>query len=132
MNKHLRTAEILANLLDNRFKLFGIRFGLSAIIGLLPEIGDMIDAFMSLYLVWIAVQLKVPSGKIAQMLVNIGINFVIGLVPVLGDATYVLRRGNLRNLKIIQDFVANEGAMATSNSAIRPTSISRVSSGASS
>ena len=106
MNKHLKFATLLANALDNTFSIGGIRFGFAALINVIPGIGDFIDVFLSLYLVWIARQLKVPQIRIAQMLWNILISFLIGLVPVVGDVTYLFRRANLRNLGILKKYAA--------------------------
>ena len=104
MNQHLKNATVLANLLDNQFSLAGIRFGFAAFLDLIPGIGDAIDALLSLYLVYIAIQMKIPFYRIVQMLANIGINFLIGLVPIIGDAAYILRRVNMKNLRILQKY----------------------------
>lgn len=104
MRTHLRAASVLAHLLDNRFQIGKVRFGAGVMIGLIPVVGDIIDAILALYLVWIAVRIRIPSTKIAQMLGNILINFVIGQIPVIGDATYVLRKANIKNLKILQRY----------------------------
>lgn len=104
MDRHLQTAEAFANLLDNQFSVFGIRFGANAVLDLVPEVGDFIAAMLSLYLIWIAVQMKVPFYRIAQMLFNIGLNFVIGLIPIIGDAAYIFRKANMKNLAILQKY----------------------------
>jgi hypothetical protein len=101
---HYKTAEALANLLDNQVNFLGIRFGLAAVINLIPGFGDVLDALLSFYIVWIAVQMRIPSPKIGQMIANIIINFLIGLIPVIGDATYILRRVNWRNLQILKKY----------------------------
>ncbi len=92
-------------MLDNQFNFLGIKFGLSGIIGFIPGLGDIVDAALSLYIVWISVHLKVPGHKIAQMIWNVIINFAIAMIPVIGDATYILRRVNMKNLKIIEQYV---------------------------
>ena len=102
MENHLRTATIIANLLDNQFNLFGMRFGINAVLDLIPEVGDFLAAALSLYLIWIAVQMEVPLSKLIVMLFNILINFLVGLIPVIGDAAYIFRRANMRNLQIIK------------------------------
>jgi hypothetical protein len=104
MNPHLKIATRLANLLDNRFQLGPYRFGLSAIINLIPGVGDLADAILSLYLVWIAFQLEVPGRIMLQMVSNIGLNFVVGAVPFVGDLMYMFRRVNLRNLQLLQQY----------------------------
>jgi hypothetical protein len=105
VENHLRFASLLANALDNSIGIWKLRFGLSAVFDLVPGLGDFVDVFLSLYLVWIALRLNVPKNRIAEMVWNIGLNFVVGMIPVFGDAIYFFRKTNLKNLKIIQEFV---------------------------
>jgi len=104
MESHLKAATVFSNLLDNQFALAGVRVGLNSFFDLIPGIGDVIAALLSLYLVWIAVQMELPRLRIAQMLWNILINFIIGLIPILGDAVYIFRKANMKNLKILTDY----------------------------
>ena len=101
IDHHVNAAKYLTNLLENRFKIFGFRFGLDPILGFAPWVGDLISAILALYIVWIGVQLRVPSDKLAVMLRNIVIDFLIGLVPVLGDVSDFIFRSNSKNLEII-------------------------------
>ena len=100
--KHLKTAEIVANLLDNKFNIFGMKFGLNALLDLIPEIGDVISLVLSLYLVWLGIRMNIPRAKIAQMYFNILVNFFIGLIPVIGDVAYIFNKANLKNLQILK------------------------------
>jgi hypothetical protein len=77
------------------------RFGLSSVIGLAPWAGDAMLVLISLYIVFEAVQLGLPRAKIVRMLTNIGIEAVLGAVPVLGDLLDVAWKANLRNVDII-------------------------------
>lgn len=108
MENHLNVASILANVLDNQFKVGGLRFGLNSFIDLIPGIGDILAALLSMYLVWIAVEMELPRLKIAHMIWNILINFLIGLIPVIGDAAYIFRKANMKNLRILQNYVRKE------------------------
>src|SRR6516165_11904134 len=60
--------DALANLLDTAFILPGtnVRFGLDALIGLVPGIGDVISTLISLYIVHEARQLGAPSHVIIR------------------------------------------------------------------
>jgi len=62
----------------------------------------MIAALLSL-LVWIAVQMELSRFKIAHKIWNIPINFIIGLIPILGDAVDIFKKANMKNLKILTD-----------------------------
>lgn len=110
MEKHIKAAEIVANVLDNHFEIFGIRFGINAILDLIPEFGDILAATLSLYIVWIAIQMNLPLIRIVQMLFNIAINLLLGLIPVVGDITYIVHKANIQNLKILKKY-AHEGVI---------------------
>lgn len=104
MEKHIKAAEFFANFMDNRFELFGVRFGFTLILDLIPELGDIIAALLSLYIVWIALQMELPAIRIFQMLFNIGINLILGLIPIVGEVTYILRKANIKNVKILKKY----------------------------
>lgn len=103
MENHLRAASTIANLLDNQFNFFGIRFGLNGLLGLIPGAGDFIVALLSLYMVWIGVKMQLPAAKLIEMVANVAVNFFIGLLPVIGDAVDFFNHANLKNLKILQN-----------------------------
>src|SRR3954468_14187572 len=79
--------DALATLLDTAFVVPGtnIRFGLDALIGLVPGIGDAITTLMSLYIVREARALGAPRWLIARMLANVALDGVVGVVPLVGD-----------------------------------------------
>lgn len=105
LKKHLKTARFLTRLMDNQFSFLGIQFGLDPIIGLYPVLGDLIGVLLSSYLVVIALELKLPTFKIFQMILNILIDFLMGVIPILGDLFDLGFKVNVRNLKLIEDHV---------------------------
>ncbi|MDX1634229.1 MAG: DUF4112 domain-containing protein [Marinobacter sp.] len=96
-----------AGLLDSRFRIpfTRIRFGLEPLIGLLPGIGDLAGFGLSLYLVGEAVKLRAGSRLIGKMLGNVAVDFVVGLVPVLGDAFDLVWRANDRNARLLREHI---------------------------
>ena len=102
--------DALATLLDTAFVVPGtnIRFGIDAMIGLVPGIGDAITTLMSLYIVREARALGVPRRVIARMLMNVALDGVVGAVPLLGDAFDVMWRANRRNMALLQSHLARE------------------------
>jgi hypothetical protein len=104
MKNNIYLASLLANILDNKFNLFGFRFGVSAVIDLIPGFGDILDALLSCYIVWLAIQMHIPKTKIAQMIWNVLFSFLIGLIPLLGDAVYIFYKPNLRNITILKRY----------------------------
>jgi hypothetical protein len=102
--------DALANLLDTAFVVPGtnIRFGVDALIGLVPGIGDAVTTLMSLYIVREARELGAPRHLIARMLVNVALDGVVGAVPFLGDAFDVMWRANRRNMALLRNHLAGE------------------------
>jgi hypothetical protein len=94
----------LADLLDSRFRIpgTGIRFGLDGLLGLVPGIGDTLVLLPSAWLVWRASRLGLPRRDIARMATNTGIDYAVGLVPILGDIFDVAFKGNRRNIAILR------------------------------
>jgi hypothetical protein len=102
--------DALANLLDTAFVVPGtnIRFGVDALIGLVPGVGDAVTTLMSLYIVREARELGAPRHLIARMLVNVALDGVVGAVPFLGDAFDVMWRANRRNMALLRNHLAGE------------------------
>ena len=102
--------DALATLLDTAFILPGtkVRFGLDALIGLVPGIGDAITTTISLYIVHEAHQLGAPSHLILRMLANVALDGFVGAVPVVGDAFDVMWRANRRNVRLLREWRARE------------------------
>src|SRR5580765_501659 len=109
MSREARIARIdaLARLLDTAFVIPGtnIRFGLDALIGLVPGIGDAITTVMSLYIVNEARALGAPRLLIARMLGNVALDGLVGAIPVLGDAFDVAFRANRRNMALLLGYL---------------------------
>jgi hypothetical protein len=103
--------DALATLLDTAFILPGtnVRFGLDAIVGLVPGIGDVITTAMSLYIVHEARQVGAPRHIILRMLANVVLDGIVGAAPVVGDAFDVLWRANRRNMRLLQNWLDREG-----------------------
>lgn len=104
MEKHLKMARFLTDLLENKFGIGGLRFGFDPIIGAIPGFGDVITAIMSFYLVWIGVQMRLPQEKIVEMIGNIMLDFLIGIIPFIGDFADFVYRSNSKNLNILETF----------------------------
>ena len=78
--------ELLANWLDSVFHIpgLGIRFGLDAIVGLIPGVGDTLTSLASLYILNAGRRYGVPRVTMMRMALNIAIDYVLGAVPLVG------------------------------------------------
>jgi len=96
--------DALATLMDTAFVIPGteVRFGLDALIGLVPGIGDAITTVMSLFIVSEARALGAPPTLIARMLANVALDSLVGAVPLAGDVFDVAFRANRRNMALLR------------------------------
>jgi len=92
----------LARWLDTDWHVFGVRFGWDVILGFIPVVGDVITAVLSLYIVYVGYRMSVPSSVLLKMLVNIGVEVLIGAVPGLGDIFDIYWRSNMRNIDLMK------------------------------
>lgn len=104
MNNHLKVAKTFAHILDSQFRIGPVQFGLDPLLDIIPGIGDIIGAILSCYIIWIGFQMRVPSEKLAEMVMNVLIDFVIGLIPVAGIVGDIFYKANLRNITILEEF----------------------------
>ena len=98
----IRRMEMMAKLLDNAFVIPGTnqRFGIDAIIGLIPGLGDVATTILSSYVIWEARNLGVSRVAIGRMLSNLAIHATVGAIPIVGDLFDAFFRVNQRNMRI--------------------------------
>jgi len=101
VDKHL---ERLGWLMDDMFRIpmLGWRFGLDALIGLIPGLGDTATSLVSLYILAAAVRYRVPKITMLRMGLNIGIDYLIGLLPIVGDIADAWWKSNQMNLALLR------------------------------
>jgi hypothetical protein len=99
--------DALASLLDTAILIPGtnVRFGLDALIGLVPGIGDIVTTGLSLYIVSEARALGAPRRLIWRMLANVALDGVVGAVPLAGDVFDVMWRANRRNMALLRSWL---------------------------
>ena len=104
-NKQLRHLETLAKLMDNQFRVPGtnFRFGLDAIIGLIPGAGDLTTFGISGFMVFIMAQNGASGAVLAKMILNVLIDTLIGSIPILGDAFDFGFKSNTKNIKLMKE-----------------------------
>ena len=93
-----------AVLLDSQFRVPGtnIRFGLDAIVGLIPGIGEISTPVFAAVLLLQGVRMRLPMIVQARMVLNAVIDMLLGFVPILGDLADVGFKANLRNLALLE------------------------------
>jgi len=84
------------------------RFGLSPLIGLIPGIGDFAGLILSLYVLYEARKVGASRKVQRQMIRNMLIEFLGGLVPVFGDAFDAVYKANTKNTALLRHYIYNE------------------------
>lgn len=94
----------LARYLDGLFRIPGTdwRFGLDALIGLIPNFGDSLTSLASFYILIAGVRYGVPKITLLRMAFNIGLDYAVGTIPVIGDAFDFIWKANRKNIELIR------------------------------
>lgn len=96
--------ERLGWLMDDLIRVPGLgwRFGLDAIIGLIPGFGDTATSLVSFYILVAAVRYRVPKITLLRMGLNIGIDYLVGSLPLVGDLFDAWWKSNQMNLELLR------------------------------
>lgn len=105
----VKAIEDLAQLMDSQFKIPGtpLRLGLDTIIGLIPGIGDTAGLAIAGYIVFQSMRLGVSWTIVIQMVLNIFIDWLIGLIPIIGDIFDWGWKGNNKNAAILRRYITS-------------------------
>src|SRR4029079_5735506 len=93
-----------AVILDSLFRVPGTsyRFGLDALVGLIPGVGDLASPLYTALILIEGLRLRVPAVVQARMVLNAALDMLIGIVPFFGDPADVAWKANLRNLALLE------------------------------
>lgn len=102
---HIRHLEMLADWMDSKFVIPGTnyRFGLDSLSGLIPVAGDTLGLLVSAYIYMRAREHDLPASLKVTMLWNIFLDWMIGLVPFLGDIFDFGWKANRRNVALLKE-----------------------------
>jgi hypothetical protein len=101
----IRKLQMIAKLMDSQFTIPGtnIRFGLDALIGLIPGVGDLATFSISGVMLVIMAQNGASGFVMARMMLNVLIDTMIGAIPFLGDLFDIGFKANTRNIRLMQE-----------------------------
>lgn len=107
-NEKLQDLKKLSTILDSKFKgPFGLRFGLDALIGLIPVVGDWVGVAMSVYIISQAASLGVSNATLIRMAINVALENIIDMIPVLGNLFDFYWKANDRNMVLLEKHLKN-------------------------
>ncbi|HEV2764578.1 MAG TPA: DUF4112 domain-containing protein [Pyrinomonadaceae bacterium] len=112
--RHATAAEVeesleqLSRWMDGLFRIPGTgwRFGLDALVGLIPGLGDTATTAVSFYILAAGVRYRVPKVTLLRMALNIAVDYLLGAVPVLGDLFDFAWKSNQKNVELIRQRAA--------------------------
>ncbi|MBK9153918.1 MAG: DUF4112 domain-containing protein [Chloracidobacterium sp.] len=109
--------ENLSRYLDGLFRIPGTtwRFGLDSLIGLVPNFGDTLTSFASFYILLAGVRYGVPKITLLRMAFNIGLDYVVGTIPFIGDAFDFFWKSNKQNMDLIRERATGKDKGTTSD-----------------
>jgi hypothetical protein len=95
--------QALARWLDTAFRVPGtsIRIGADALLNVIPGAGTLVAKGLAAYLVLEARRLGVPRTTLLRMIGNVGIDFAISAIPVIGWFGDAFFRANSRNITLL-------------------------------
>ena len=102
--RNLNRIRRISRLMDTAFKIpgIGLKVGWDPILGLIPGAGDLIATAISAYIVFLAARFRLPGSVLSRMIFNIGLEAIVGTVPLLGDIFDAFYKSNVRNLELLE------------------------------
>lgn len=105
----LQRLRRFATLMDSSVRVPGtsVTMGLESLIGLVPVAGDFAGGLLSCYVLFEGWRLGAPVSVLARMIGNILLEVVVGSIPVIGDAFDVAFKANVRNVRMLEQYLGN-------------------------
>ncbi len=107
-----RRLVALARLLDTAVRVPGtsVQVGADAVLNVIPGVGTLVAKGLASYIIYEARRMGVPRSTVMRMVANVGLDFVISAVPVVGWFGDAFFRANSRNIQLLIDHLDREAA----------------------
>jgi hypothetical protein len=106
--------ERLSWVLDDLIRIPGLgwRFGLDALVGLIPGFGDTVTSLASFYILVAAVRYRVPKITLLRMGLNLALDYLVGSLPLVGDLFDAWWKSNHKNVDLLKERATVTGEAA--------------------
>ena len=103
--------NLVSLVMDRLIRIPGLkkRLGLNPIVDLVPGFGDIAVALVSVSVIVYGIRRKVPKIVLSRMALNVLINELVGLIPVIGSAFAFWFQANTRNYHLIRGHIDTPG-----------------------
>jgi hypothetical protein len=107
-----KAIEVLTDWMDTKLRIPGtsIRFGLDAILSIIPGVGDMASTVINLGIFGMILRKGVPFATALKMMGNIIIDFLLSSIPLIGTIFDIGFKSNVKNLNLLQKHLNNNPA----------------------
>jgi len=97
--------RLVAIVMDRLIRIPGLkkRLGLNPIVDLVPGFGDIAAGVLSVSVIVYAIRRGVPKILLGRMALNVLINEVVGLIPVVGSIFAFWFTANTRNYELVRE-----------------------------
>ena len=107
-NNRLQHLKELSSTLDSKFEgPYGIKFGLDALLGFVPVLGDLVTTGMSMYIIAQAAIMGVGPSTLVRMAINVGIESLVDMIPLFGNFFDIYWKANNKNIALIESHFRN-------------------------
>jgi hypothetical protein len=105
-NRELAWVDTASRLLDSKFSIPGTKltFGFDFLLGLVPGVGDVVSLGFSGVLVATMAKHGASPRLVAKMLLNVGLDALVGTIPLLGNAFDIFFKANNRNAELMRQY----------------------------
>lgn len=103
-DRKLAELDRLSRLLDSEWRIpgLGLRFGVDAVAGLIPGIGDAATGLVSAWIIFTAWRLGATHGIMGRMIANTVIDTAVGAIPLAGSVFDLFFKANNRNMALLR------------------------------
>ena len=91
-----------SDLMDTRFRIAGVPFGLDSLLGIIPVAGDAVTGAAGLYALGTAARLKLPITAHIHIIWNLVVDVGLGSVPLAGDVFDFFFRSHRKNFRVVE------------------------------
>ncbi|MGJ6980135.1 DUF4112 domain-containing protein [Aestuariimicrobium soli] len=124
-NRPARSTILISKLLDDLVQIPGLKqgVGLDAIASIVPGFGSAAGTVASGAVIADSIRLRLPLPIIARMLLNLGIDALLGYIPYAGPFLDAFWRANRKNVRLLEKALVDEQRTARSSAVYLVTAI---------
>ncbi|CAG8434268.1 1542_t:CDS:2 [Funneliformis mosseae] len=87
---------------------YQLPIGLEAILGFLPAFGDFIGLALGMYQVYLTSFFDIPVNLLMRMIMHVLLDFIFGILPVVGDLLDIFYKSNIYNLNLLESWLSEK------------------------